>query len=259
MKPRPDTSDFFPVTEYEEKWCSRLWLEWRATQKHEILCELPRPARGPDRLFVDASGNTIGVEITRLLNSSERERENVALRFLRADVFPLVNRAQLPGYVSVGITALEVPQRDKEELAAKLAREIEENASALGVGQSTSCAVAHGQGRVAIHVMCLSASVQDLDIDAITDSSWEGAEFEAALVDAAIRKKAAKGQLAGHGISWRILLLHDRLPGVREANAHQAVAALPDEVLCQFDEIFLIDTYSPGRCIRCWPAAKLLS
>lgn len=244
----------FPTKGQEEDWCLRKWMEWRQSRGLEQLVKLPCKPSGPDRQYRDSLGRLIGVEVTRVLEPSEREQGNVATDFLFQEVAPLVER-QLP-WAAFAMVHLpwKIPQRDRAQLARVVAERIIEAAATLEVGQTADCSVATQTASVDLSIFRGSGQESRLQLGV---SGWPAIwEFEDRYVDAvvdAVRSKTVRGQMASSEFDHRVLLLHDRMPGVGHAAVEKAVRQLSDETLDAFDEIYLIDTYEPGRCLRAWP------
>ena len=209
----------------------------------------------PDRRFRDSSGRTIGVEITRLLDSEEWQRQGFARKFMEREVVPRVDERRLPGTIFTHIWHLpwKIPLNQRSGVARILADQIVERSGKLAIGTSGECSVLTGDSSAHLTLHRGSSSNRHLNTVAMSDGGWDSEERHANIVRTAIEKKAAKGQLKQPDIDHGVLLLHDRLPGISSEGFSAAIASLSTDVLSAFEEIFLVDNDNGDRCLKGWP------
>jgi hypothetical protein len=231
----------------DEETCAQAWLAWYSNEGFVPLVPLGQTLGRADRYYT--SGNVaIAVEITRVLNPVKQEMERLARQFVERDVAPL-----LIGRLSVGLFAeihppWRIPQSRRRALAEKVAAKIMSVAPHLEPGEPGDCS------QPPEIRLWIRRSYRDRDPGLVFGlmsglyDGWEGAILreQVGAVRSAIEAKAIRRQADGQDISWRVLILDDRMLGITPEALDLAIKEIPEAALEAFDEIALVSQYNGG-------------
>jgi hypothetical protein len=232
-----------------------VWRLYRRTLGEANLVPSPKPLGRADRYYRQDT-RLVGVEVTRLLVPEKERLEADADKFLKREIAPLV-AGRVPGrfYGFIDLPWRVPPKgsTNRRVLAATVAHLIVSRTQSRTKPATLTDVSVRPYVGLSIHPSETSSEISELVWGGSNSlyGGFEGPvnEEQRGVIQAAVLSKAAKGQLSGH-LDHRVLLLHERMFGVEPAVFHEAIDALPREVVASLDEIVLVSTSNDGRCVR---------